>query len=42
MTKITIEEIKQSLQSWIREGFIDGKLSTEPEWYVLWHPEELE
>ena len=40
--KTTIEEIKQTLQSWIEEGYIEGELSIEPEWYVLWHPEELE
>lgn len=39
---MNIEGIKLLLQSWIEEGFIEGKLSTEPEWYVLWHPDELE
>jgi hypothetical protein len=42
MEKMKIEDIKQSLQSWIEEGFIEGELSVEPEWYVLWHPEEIE
>lgn len=37
-----IEAIKQILQSWIDEGFIEGELSVEPEWYVLWRPEEIE
>lgn len=39
---MSIEEIKQTLQSWIDEGFIEGELSVEPEWYVLWRPEEIE
>jgi len=42
MAKMNIEEIKCFLQSWIEEGFIEGELSVEPEWYVLWRPEELE
>ena len=42
MAKMNIEDIKQSLKSWIEEGFIEGELSVEPEWYVLWRPEELE
>lgn len=40
--KMNIEEIKQILSSWISEGFIEGELSVEPEWYVLWQPEEVE
>jgi len=40
--KMNIEEIKQILASWINEGFIEGELSVEPEWYVLWQPEEIE
>ena len=39
---MNIEEIKQILSSWINEGFIEGELSVEPEWYVLWQPEEVE
>lgn len=42
MENMRIEEIKQTLQSWIDEGFIEGELSVEPEWYVLWRPEEIE
>ncbi|WP_461437569.1 SMI1/KNR4 family protein [Marinobacter nauticus] len=39
---MNIETIKPILKSWIDEGFIEGELSVEPEWYVLWRPEELE
>lgn len=42
MVKMNIEAIKQILESWINEGYIEGELSVEPEWYVLWRPEELE
>ncbi|MEE2602739.1 MAG: SMI1/KNR4 family protein [Pseudomonadota bacterium] len=37
-----IEAIKSVLRSWIDEGFIEGELSVEPEWYRLWRPEEIE
>lgn len=39
---MNIEALKQALQSWIEEGYVEGELSVEPEWYVLWHPEEIE
>jgi hypothetical protein len=39
---MNIEVIKQTLKSWIDEGYAEGELSVEPEWYVLWRPEELE
>ncbi|MBR7801520.1 SMI1/KNR4 family protein [Undibacterium fentianense] len=39
---MNIELIKQILYSWIDEGFLEGELSVEPEWYVLWPPSELE
>lgn len=39
---MNIEIVKQALKIWIDEGYIEGELSVEPEWYVLWHPEELE
>ncbi|MDN3650059.1 hypothetical protein QWZ13_14155 [Reinekea marina] len=39
---MNIEAIKQTLESWIDEGYIEGELSVEPEWYVLWRPEEIE
>jgi len=39
---MSIEEIRQVLETWISEGFIEGELSVEPEWYVLWQPEEVE
>lgn len=42
MAIMNIDVIKQVLKSWIEEGFIEGELTIEPEWYVLWHPEELE
>lgn len=42
MDSMNIEALKQALQSWIEEGYVEGELSVEPEWYVLWHPEEIE
>ena len=39
---MNIEVVKQTLKSWIDEGYIEGELSVDPEWYVLWRPEELE
>src|SRR5690554_468667 len=42
MAKMSFDTIKQVLKSWIDEGFLEGELSVEPEWYVLWRPEELE
>jgi|SRR5690554_373042 hypothetical protein len=42
MAKMDLEAIKQTLQAWLDEGFSEGELSVEPEWYVLWRPEELE
>lgn len=42
MDSMNIEALKQILQSWIAEGYVEGELSVEPEWYVLWHPEEIE
>lgn len=37
-----MEELKQILEGWFSEGYAEGELSVEPEWYVLWRPEELE
>lgn len=42
MAKMNIAEIKETLNAWINEGFIEGELAVDPEWYVLWKPEELE
>ena len=42
MANMNIEALKQILQSWIDEGFVEGELLVEPEWYVLWRPEEIE
>jgi hypothetical protein len=42
MATMNIEAIKQQLKDWINEGFIEGELSVEPEWYILWRPEEIE
>ena len=42
MATMNIDSIKQTLKSWLDEGFLEGELTVEPEWYVLWHPEELE
>jgi len=39
---MNIEKIKQALKVWGSEGFIEGELSVEPEWYVLWQPEDVE
>ena len=39
---MNIEVVKHTLKIWIDEGYIEGELSVEPEWYVLWRPEELE
>ena len=39
---MNIDIIKQTIQFWIDEGYIEGELSVEPEWYILWRPEELE
>ncbi|MBC3882843.1 hypothetical protein H8K35_14975 [Undibacterium sp. LX40W] len=37
-----IEALKEILCSWIEEGFLEGELSVDPGWYVLWLPVELE
>ncbi|EIU7849065.1 hypothetical protein L3I74_000839 [Vibrio parahaemolyticus] len=37
-----LDELKKVLAEWISEGYIEGDLLVEPEWYVLWQPEELE
>lgn len=42
MANMNIEALKQILQSWIDEGFVEGELLVEPEWYVLWRPDEIE
>jgi len=42
MANMNFDTIKQTLKSWLDEGFLEGELSVEPEWYVLWRPEELE
>ena len=39
---MSIEELKTILTSWLNEGFTEGELSVEPQWYVLWRPDELE
>ncbi|UIP30410.1 SMI1/KNR4 family protein [Photobacterium sp. TLY01] len=39
---MNIEVIKQVVKSWLEEGYLEGELAVEPEWYVLWRPEELE
>lgn len=36
-----ITEIQQILSLMFSEGFGDGELSVEPQWYVLWTPEEV-
>ncbi len=36
-----MEELSEILKSWLSEGYDEGELSVEPEWYVLWKPEEL-
>lgn len=42
MGTMKIEALKETLRSWIDEGFVEGELLVEPGWYVLWRPEELE
>ena len=42
MAAMNIEAIKQQLKYWFDEGFVEGELAVEPEWYVLWRPEEVE
>ena len=42
MAIMNIEVIRKILKSWLEEGFLEGELTVEPEWYVLWRPEELE
>ncbi len=37
-----MDELKQTLEEWFSEGYAEGELSVEPEWYVLWRPEEIE
>lgn len=37
-----MEELKQVLKDWLEEGYLEGELSVEPGWYVLWRPEELD
>lgn len=39
---MNIELVKKILQLWIDEGFSEGELSLEPNWYILWLPEEIE
>ncbi len=42
MDNMNIQALKQIVQSWIDEGYAESELSVEPEWYVLWYPEEIE
>ncbi|MAY14712.1 MAG: hypothetical protein CMI06_05165 [Oceanospirillaceae bacterium] len=42
MAIMNIEAIKQVLKCWLEEGYLEGELAIEPEWYILWRPEELE
>ena len=37
-----MEDLKSILKSWFEEGYAEGELSVEPEWYVLWRPDEIE
>ncbi|WP_226876968.1 SMI1/KNR4 family protein [Microbulbifer hainanensis] len=39
---MNLDGIKKTLLAWLNEGFLEGELSVEPEWYVLWRPEEVE
>ncbi|WP_259398313.1 SMI1/KNR4 family protein [Pseudoalteromonas sp. SG44-17] len=39
---MNIEDLKKILRLWIEDGFVEGELSVEPEYYILWRPEELE
>ncbi|MBB1410361.1 hypothetical protein H5182_14600 [Pseudoalteromonas sp. SG44-17] len=42
MAPMNIEDLKKILRLWIEDGFVEGELSVEPEYYILWRPEELE
>ena len=42
MATMNIEDLKKILRLWIEDGFVEGELSVEPEYYILWRPEELE
>ena len=37
-----LEFITKILTLWFKEGYSEGELTIEPEWYVLWEPSELE
>ena len=39
---MTLHELKPLLKGWLSEGYDEGDLSIDPEWYVLWKPDELE
>ncbi|MGR2740926.1 hypothetical protein ACUY1T_20970 [Billgrantia sp. Q4P2] len=37
-----MDEIRRTLKLWLAEGYSEGELSVEPEWYVLWRPDEID
>lgn len=39
---MNMDGLKRILESWFAEGYMEGELAVEPEWYVLWRPEELD
>jgi hypothetical protein len=39
---LNIDKLKTILAGWILESYIEGDLSVDPKYYILWSPEELE
>ena len=39
---MNIDQLKKVVSEWHAEGYLGGELSVDPEWYELWHPEEIE
>jgi len=37
-----ISELAKVVSKWNEEGYIEGELLIEPEWYVLWEPDDLD
>ncbi|MCT4348010.1 hypothetical protein AB4166_18040 [Vibrio splendidus] len=37
-----ISELAKMVTEWNEDGYFEGELLSEPEWYVLWNPDDLE
>ena len=37
-----MNNIKQTVKELIAEGYIEGELTINPYWYIIWHPEEID